>query len=281
MSIVIVTDTLCDVPQNYVDEFGIIVMPLTVHFGEETYKDDGIEITRPEFYRRLQECEELPSTSQVSPGEFFRVFKEELEKNNEILTITGTSKDSGTYNSAVTAKNQFEDNSKIHVVDSKQITLGAALQVIKAAKMVKEGCDINSVVEEIERYRDKIKLLVILDTLKYIRKGGRISASAAVIGTLLNIKPLVTINDGKIELLDKARGFKKGIAMIMDIIEENKWDLNGKTIALCGILADENIALMEEAITSKYKVKEILRGEVGTVLATHTGPGTVALNIEL
>jgi len=279
MPIKIITDSMCDVPKPYLDKYNIRVMPLTVHFGDETYRD-GIDLTLPEFLKKLEMSETLPTTSQVPPMEFYEAFREEAEKGNDIIAILGSSELSGTYNSAVIAKEQLKD-AKIRVIDSRGITLGAGMLVIKAARLVEQGLGFDEVTENIEASSYRMKHLLIVDTLKYLQKGGRLSLSASVLGSILNIKPILTMTDGKLELFEKARGIRKAITVVMDTIKDNGWTLDGKVIGINHIDDAEHMAMLEEEITREYKVKEIIRGEVGSVVATHGGPGAVAVYFEI
>lgn len=279
MAVKIITDTMCDVPKEFAEKYGIRIMPLTVHFGEESYKD-GVEISTEEFYRKLEASENLPTTSQVPPIEFLEVFKQELDKGNEIICINGSSKMSGTYNSAVLAKNQLESD-KIHVIDSEGVTMGAGMLAIKAARLAEQGMHCTEIVEEIRESVKRMKYFYIVDTLKYLHKGGRISISAAVLGSILNIKPIITIKEGKLEMVDKARGIKKALAAALDIIKENGWTLENKVVGINHTIAPDNLALLEEYLTKEYHIKEIIRGEVGSVVATHAGPGAVAFYFEV
>lgn len=279
MSVKIITDTMCDVPELYVKKYNIKVMPLTVHFGEESYKD-GIDITLEEFFGKLEVCEKLPTTSQIPPMEFVEVFKEELDKGNEIVCINGSSAMSGTYNSAVLAKNQLESD-KIYIIDSEGVTLGAGMLPIKAARLAEQGMDAKAIDSEIRKSVKSMKYFYIVDTLKYLHKGGRISLSANILGSILNIKPIITIKDGKLDLIEKARGIKKAINIVFDIIKDNGWSLDGKVVGINHTIAPENFKLLEEYLVNEYKVKEIIRGEVGSVVATHAGPGAVAIYFEV
>lgn len=278
MGIKVITDTMCDVPKDMAERYNIRVMPLTVHFGNESYKD-GVEITREEFYSKLEVCEELPTTSQVPPIQFLDAFKEELEKGNDIICINGSGKLSGTYNSAVLAKNQLESN-RVFVIDSEGVTMGAGMLAIKAARLAEQGMEIQAIDEEIRASVKRMQYFFVVDTLKYLHKGGRISLSASVLGSILNIKPILNMKDGKLELIDKARGIKKAISNVFDMIEQNNWSLEGKIVGINHTIAPENAALLEEYLLKEYKVKEIIRGEVGSVVATHAGPGAVAMYFE-
>ena len=279
MGIKIITDSMCDVPKDYVKSHNIRVMPLTVNFGYESYKD-GIDLTLDEFLAKLEKSEVLPTTSQVPPGDFSEAFREEIALGNKVISIHGSSQLSGTYNSAVMAMEQI-GGEDIHVIDSEAITLGAGVLVIKAARLAEEGLESEEIVKEIEDSKHRLKSLFILDTLKYLHKGGRLSLSASIVGSILNIKPILTVKDGKMELYGKERGIKKAIASVIDTVKENGWTLDGKVIGINHIADLENMRLLEEELKREYSIKEIIRGEVGSVVATHGGPGAVAFYFEI
>jgi DegV family protein with EDD domain len=279
MAVKIITDSMCDVPADMAERYNIKIMPLTVHFGDESFKD-GIGISKEEFYNKLEACEELPTTSQVPPIEFLTTFKEELDKGNEIICINGSSQLSGTYNSALLAKGQLESD-KIHIIDSEGVTMGAGLLAIKAARLAEQGMTLAAIEVEIRISVKRMKYFYIVDTLKYLHKGGRISLSASVLGSILNIKPILTIKEGKLEMIDKARGIKNALSATFDIIENNGWSLENKVVGINHTISPKNFALLEQYLTKNYKVKEIIRGEVGSVVATHAGPGAVAIYFEV
>jgi len=279
MGIKIITDSMCDVPKDYVKSHNIRVMPLTVNFGYESYKD-GIDLTLDEFLAKLEKSEVLPTTSQVPPGDFSEAFREEIALGNKVISIHGSSQLSGTYNSAVMAMEQI-GGEDIHVIDSEAITLGAGVLVIKAARLAEEGLEPEEIVKEIEASKRRLKSLFILDTLKYLHKGGRLSLSASIVGSILNIKPILTVKGGKMELYGKERGIKKAIASVIDTVKENGWTLDGKVIGINHIADLENMRLLEEELKREYSIKEIIRGEVGSVVATHGGPGAVAFYFEI
>lgn len=279
MGIKIITDSICDVPGDYVKRHNIRVMPLTVNFGDESYKD-GIDLTLKEFLEKLEKSETLPTTSQVPPVDFLEIYREEIALGNKVISIHGSSQLSGTYNSAVMAKEQI-GGEDIHVIDSAAITLGAGILVIKAARLAEEGLEAEEIVKEIEAGKSRLKSLFILDTLKYLHKGGRLSLSASIVGSILNIKPILTVKDGKMELYGKERGIKKAIASVMDTVKENGWTLDDKVIGINHIADLEHMQMLEEELKREYNIKEIIRGEVGSVVATHGGPGAVAFYFEV
>ncbi|MGE5679198.1 MAG: DegV family protein [Pseudomonadota bacterium] len=279
MGIRIITDSMCDVPKDFVEKYGIRVMPLTVYFGDQSFKD-GIDLTLEEFLAKLEVAEELPTTSQVPPGEFIEAFREELANGNKVISLHGSSRLSGTYNSAMIAKEQL-GSTDIHVIDTMGITMGAGMLVIKAARLAEAGMEAEELVREIEAAKERMKHIIIVDTLKYLHKGGRLSLSATVVGSILNIKPILTMQDGKLELFDKARGIKKAISIAMDTIRDNGWTLDDKVVGINHIVDLEHMNLLEEELKKEYNIKEIIRGEVGSVVATHGGPGAIALYFEI
>lgn len=279
MGIRIITDSICDVPKEYVERYNIRVIPLTVNFGDESFKD-GVDLSLEEFLAKLEKAETLPTTSQVPPVEFLSVYKEEAAAGNTVISIHASSLLSGTCTSAMMAKEQL-DNDNIHVIDTLGISLGAGLLVIKAARLAEEGVDALEIVKEIEESKKRMKHIFILDTLKYLHKGGRLSLSASVLGSILNVKPILTVENGKLELFEKARGMKKAIATVLDTMKENGWTLDGKIVGVNHIASPEYFQLLEEELKKAYNIKEIIRGEVGTVVATHGGPGAVAFHFEV
>ena len=279
MGIRIITDSICDVPKDYVERYNIRVIPLTVNFGDESYKD-GIDLTLHEFLTKLEKAETLPTTSQVPPADFLEVYKEEIASGNSVISIHASSQLSGTYNSAVIAKEQMAEE-HIHVIDTTAITLGAGMLVIKAARLAEEGMAQEEIVKEIDAGKQKLEHMIIVDTLKYLHKGGRLSLSASVLGSILNIKPILTVVEGKLELFGKARGIKKAIMAVLDTIKENDWTLDDKVVGINHIADLPHMKLLEEELKKRYNIKEIIRGEVGSVIATHGGPGAVALYFEI
>jgi DegV family protein with EDD domain len=158
--------------------------------------------------------------------------------------------------------------------------MGAGMLSIKAARLAEQGVCTEDIVNEIRDSVKRMKYFYIVDTLKYLHKGGRISLSASVLGSILNIKPIITIKGGKLELIDKARGIKKALSTTFDIIKDNGWTLENKVVGINHTISPENFALLEEHLIKNYNVKEIIRGEVGSVVATHAGPGAVAMYFE-
>lgn len=279
MGIRIITDSICDVPNEYADRYGIRVMPLTVNFEDTSYID-GVDLTLEEFLKKLDTSEVLPTTSQVPPVDFLEAYKEEISLGNKVISIHASSQLSGTYSSAVIAKNQMP-GADIHVIDTTGISLGAGLLGIKAARLAEEGMEAEEIVKQIEVSKQRMKYLLILDTLKYLQKGGRISLSASMLGSILSIKPILTVVNGKLEMLEKSRGMKKAISTVINKIKDNGWSLDGKVVGINHIVNLESREMLEEQLKKEFNIKEFIKGEAGSVIATHAGPGAIAVHFEM
>lgn len=275
MSIRIVIDSTSDVTQEIIDKYNLEMVPLTVNFDDESYLDK-VELSTEDFFKKLGNSDKLPTTSQVAPGVFINAFSEILLNGDEVLGIFLASDFSGTYESARIAKDMIGSD-RIHLIDSRSVCLGTFSLILEAVELVEQNKRINEIVETLEGLKDKIVVAAGLDTLKYLEKGGRLSKGQAVVGSLLNIKPIITIKDGKIAVIDKIRGKNKTIKWFDDWIEENKFDLTNKTVLLFHAQNFEQLKVLREAIEDKYKIKNIIEAEVGPVIGTHAGPGLLAV----
>ena len=259
MSVQIIVDSTVDMPERMKDRFRIV--PLTVHFGAEEYID-GVTIDKHRFYERLVESDELPTTSQASPAAF---------------DATIASKFSGTYQSACIAAAEYDN---IYVVDSKSAAIGSGILAEYALECADKGMDAKTIAETLEKKRDEICLIALLDTLEYLKKGGRISKTVAFAGGLLNIKPVITVVDGEIQVIGKARGSKQGNNLLVQKIHESG-----------GIDFDEPIILGYSGLSDSYLKKYVEDSRniwqdkadsldstlICSVIGTHTGPGVVAV----
>ena len=253
----------------------VTIVPLTVHFGDKEYID-GVTITHEEFYNKLVESDVLPTTSQATPAAFEEVFKEVAAAGDSAVVITVASQFSGTCQSARIAA---EDYDNIYVVDSGSVTMGAGILTEYALRCACSGMEATEIAARLEQKKEDICLIAMLDTLEYLKKGGRISAAVAFAGGLLNIKPVVNVKDGVINMLGKARGSKQGNNLLMQEI--------GKT---GGIDFDMPILLgysgLSDVLLKKYITDSALLWEngidtlrctsIGSVVGTHAGPGAIA-----
>jgi DegV family protein with EDD domain len=271
MSIKIVTDSTCDLPKEFVEKFDIKVVPLSVNFGDDSYLD-GIEISNKEFYDRLRNADKLPTTSQVSPGEFVEVFNEILDKDDEVLGIFLAKEFSGTFPSAKIAKDIIKSD-KIHLIDSRGVTGALAAVVLAAGDLVHRGLSIENIELRLEEFIRNSESVLVIDTLEYLVKGGRISKAQGAIGSVLSVKPVLTIGDGKLDTLAKVRGRKKGIKWMIDWVKDNRFDLSDKRVFILDTDDPKFHQDIKDALLENFEVGEIIDIEVGAVVGTHSGPG--------
>lgn len=271
----IITDSVCDLHHEYIEKYDISVLPLKILFNNTVFTD-GVDIDSRYMFDRLKETGEFPKTSQVTPGEFITEFERALGEFDEIICITMSSVLSGTYNSAQAAKKQLSDKN-IHVVDSKGVTLGMGLMVIEAARMAQGKHTAQEILDKVDYMKENIEYLLILDTLEYLYKGGRISKTQYLISNLLNIKVILTVKNGELIAKDKVRGRKKAVKYISDYLAKNDYDLNDKTIGINHANDPEYMAELEDSILSRYKPREIIRSEVGCTVAAYSGLSAIAI----
>ena len=271
----VVTDSVSDIPKELAAELNIEVLPLIVNFGEKSYRD-GVDLTSEDFFQLMKETSILPTTSQVAPGDFIRVFEDNIQKGNSVIVILISSQLSGTFSSAVAAR-KIVERGDIEIIDSQGVTFGQGLIVVEAARMAKKGCGKEEILKRVLYMKDHMQYKFVLDTLEYLHKGGRLSATSAFVGNLLNIKPILTVKDGKLVLEDKVRGRKKALKWLTDWIESNNIDLSNQTIGINHSNDEAFAHELIEIIKHKYEVKEIITSKVGCVVGTHAGPGAVAM----
>jgi DegV family protein with EDD domain len=271
MSIKIVTDSTCDLPREFVEKYDIKVVPLSVNFGDDSYLD-GIEISNKEFYDRLRNSDKLPTTSQVSPGEFVEVFNEILDKDDEVLGIFLAKEFSGTFPSAKIAKDIIKSD-KIHLIDSRGVTGALAAVVLAAGDLIERGLSIENIELRLDEFIRNSESILVIDTLEYLVKGGRISKAQGAIGSVLSVKPVLTIGDGKLDTLAKVRGRKKGIKWMIDWVKDNRFDLSDKRVFILDTDDPKFHQDIKNALLNNFEVGEIIDIEVGAVVGTHGGPG--------
>jgi DegV family protein with EDD domain len=275
MSIRIVIDSTSDVTKEIIEKYNLVMVPLTVNFEDRSYLDK-VELSSEEFFEKLEKSEKLPTTSQVAPGKFVETFSEILLEGDDVLGIFLATEFSGTYESARIAKDMIGSD-RIHLIDSRSVCLGTFALIMEAIELVKQNKNIMEVVEELERVKDKIVAIAALDTLKYLEKGGRLSKGQAVVGSLLNIKPVISIKDGKLNVIEKIRGKNKTIKWFDNWIEENKFNLSDKTVLLFHARNIDQLKALRKEIEEKYNIKNIIEQEIGPVIGTHAGPGVLGV----
>lgn len=270
----IITDSTCDLTKERMEEIGVICVPLTVHIGNDIYLD-GVDLTKTEFYEKLRTEKSFPTTAQPTPHTFEEVFTAALEEADEVVCILISSELSGTVQSANIAKNNLE-REEIHILDSRTACLSLGLLVEIAAKRAKEGKTAAEIMAEMESLTSRVRICAGIETLEYLKKGGRLSGTAAALGTMLNIRPLVGILDGKVVSLGKARGTKKMYGELHRMIEEEGIDDN-YPVLLGHAQSMENYEKFKEVCADLIAGRTQLYGDIGCVVGTHAGPGIVGM----
>jgi DegV family protein with EDD domain len=272
----IVTDSTAYLPEATVLQHDIRVVPLYVHFGEEAFRE-GVELSNAEFYARLKEAPKLPTTSQPSVGDFHEVFKELVETGHEIVTLTISSKLSGTWNSAMAAKEMLPGAS-ISVVDTLSTSIGLHLMIEAAAKAASAGATSQEIVDEVEQLKKRMYILFVVDTLEYLAKGGRIGNAKAFLGTLLNVKPILILQDGAIEPCEQARSKRKAEARMLDLMVEHLGDDGPRAkVAITDSLVREEAQELGRELMAQLGCAPPLHSELGPVIGTYTGPGCIGI----
>ncbi|WML25903.1 DegV family protein [Neobacillus sp. OS1-33] len=270
----IVTDSTMDMPIEMAEKLGIVVVPLSVMINGETYLD-RVEIQPAEFIETMKNLEELPKSSQPSTGTFLEIYDRLGEEGYEVLSIHMTGKMSGTVRSAESAAQMT--NTKVTVIDSLFISLALQFQVREAVKMAKQGKSMEEIISRLEKVREHTKLYIMIDTLENMVKGGRIGKGKAFIGSLLNIKPIASLEGAEYNPVTKVRSHSQVVKFLAKQFAE---DVKGKTILGAGIVhaeAYELSAKLKAAITDLTGYKDISIDYTGPTISTHTGPGTIAL----
>lgn len=276
MAVQILIDSGCDFTAEEIKEYNLVLLPIKTRFGEVEYRD-GIDITHDEFFEKLIESDEMPTTSQVSPFEYEQEFEKVKANGDEAVCLTISSKLSGCYQSANIARADYADC--ITVVDSLNVCVGERLLAELAIAMRNEGKSAKEIAAALEERKSDIRLIALLDTLEYLKKGGRISAAAAVAGSVLSIKPVIAIENGEVVVLGKARGSKNGNNMLKELIKKE----GGIDFSMPSALAYSGL---DDSMLMKYKNDsedvtqghgdEMIVSSIGSAIGTHIGPGAIA-----
>ena len=267
----IITDSTSDISLQLAKEMNIEIVPLIVRVDGNEYKD-RVELSPEDFYKQLEEKDLTPSTSQPSPQDFLKVYEKAKETGDEILVITLSSEVSGTYQSAMIAKELLEYN-KIQVINSASATFGLRIIIEKALQLRDEGKTLEEIVAFLEDYKQKVHIFALVDTLEYFYKGGRLSKTSATVGTLLKFKPVVGIKDGKLELFANCRGTRKSISKIIELIHETG-DIDLQEPVCIGYTGNsEGLDKFENLLKEEFHIENVIHGIVGPVIGSHAGPG--------
>lgn len=277
MVVRIVTDSTADLPAEVAHELGITVVPLTVFFGEEAYLD-GVELDNAGFYDKLASSKDLPRTSQPAPAAFQEAYQRLIDEGADgLLSIHLSSKLSGTYQSACTARDSLPDSARtipIEIIDSASISVGMNYAIQQAAKLAREGQSLEAIKAAVEDTLGRTSILAVLDTLEYVRRGGRIGGASAMLGNMLSFKPIISLKEGEVVPVERPRTRARAYARVAQLLSE------------MGAIEHVSIAESNSEVGQQLReaVQSVYRGELpiyklGAVLGTHTGPGTAAISV--
>ena len=276
--VALVTDSTAYLPQDCLKQYHITITPLSVIWGEQVYRD-GVDMLPEEFYNRLPKSKTMPTTSQVTPGVMHDTFKSLLEQGYDVLGLFLSSKISGTYQSAVQAVDMIgKATGKIEVVDSLSTTMAMGWSVLTAARAAEAGESLSACRKIAENACANSGLLFVVETLEFLRRGGRIGGAQALLGTALNLKPILEMREGQIQSVERIRTKQKAIQRVVEIVGER---IGGRTpvrLAVTHANSEEDSARLLEMACARLNPVETLISPLSPVIGTHVGPGTVALN---
>ncbi|MCB9438218.1 MAG: DegV family protein [Anaerolineales bacterium] len=273
MKISILTDSTADLAASWVAQYNIRVVPVYVNFGDESFVDDGVALPRSEFYARLAHAPELPTTAAPPPGIVEEAYRDLLRDADHVVTITVAADLSGVHNSMALAANNVAPD-KITVLDSGTLSMGLGWQVIAAAEAAHKGADLAAVLEAARRARQKGQVYAALDTFEFLRKGGRVSWIKAGLGSLLQIKPIVAVKDGKVEPAGRVRTFKKAFDEMVKLAHTQ---VPLERLAVLHSNAPDRAEQLRQALVDIAPAEDVVIADVTTAIGTHVGPGGIGL----
>ncbi|MFC2004653.1 DegV family protein [Chloroflexota bacterium] len=275
MTVKIITDSLSDITSDIAEGLGITLVPLTVIFGRDTFLD-RVTMTTDEFYHRLTHDNVWPTTTQPTPAAFVEVYNELAKETDEILVVTLSSKLSGTYQSALSAKSMVEGKCRVEIIDSQLVAMGLGLLVISIAKKAQAGANLDELVDSVRRAMPRSHFVVYFDTLKYLAKGGRIGKAQGLLGSMLSVKPMLTIREGQMAPLTRVRSLSGGMDYLYNF---------AAGISQIEELAVEHATTPDEAdrlvkrLGSVFPKERIFKSTISPVLGVYGGPGAMALTV--
>lgn len=276
MAVKIVTDSTADLPEKIVAQYGIGVVPLNVHFGEEVYKD-GVDIWSEEFYNKLRNEPILPNTSQPAPGEFLKVYQKIAKPGDTIISIHISQLMSGTAGSAQLAAEMLGADYQIRIVDSQHVTMSLGVLVLQAAKAAQNGESADAIMAKLAKWKEEISIFFTIKSLEHLHRTGRIGKASALMGSLLNIKPVLSIEGGLIVPNEKIRGnFQK----VAEVMVEKVYQRYGDQPLVVGLIHTElpdELVILERLAKNRLNILEMVTNLAGPIVGTHTGPNAIGI----
>jgi DegV family protein with EDD domain len=272
----VVTDSTADLPPGLQERYGLACVPLVVNWDGQTYRDK-IDLSTADFYRRLRTSKSLPKTGAPSPAAFEDAFRQQLREHEAVVGVSLPSKLSGTLDVARRAA-ETVDPTRISIVDSGSVSIGQAWLVETAARLGAQGAAPGEIVQCLEQLKPRLRIFCVLDTLEFLQRGGRIGRARALVGTLLNVKPILAIRDGEVHPVERVRTMAGAVRRMVELVVGL-----GSVERLCVIqgAAEGHAQEVEHQLRARYPEQTIERGEIGPVLGTHAGPGVVGVGVLL
>ena len=274
--VVIIVDSTCDLPKEIVEQKELVIVPLTVNFPDASYYD-GVDITTPELYRLVAEKNVLPKTAAITLGEIYNIFEKYIELGYDIIYTGISSFMSKSHENAVMMSKEFPEG-RIEVVDSKNLSTGIALLVLKACDWRDEGKNVQEIADLMREEAEYVRSQFIVDTMEYLHKGGRCSSVAKIFGTILKIKPLIVVREGKMSVGGKPRG--KTLACLDKLIEmviEDKENIDLSRVFITHSEADEYCSYLEGKLKEVLPEANVISTRAGCIISTHCGQGTIGI----
>ncbi len=270
-----VADSTCNLSEHLIEKYDIKIAPISIQFGEETY-EEGIDIDRDLFYRKIEELGIIPTTSQPTPAWFEHYYREYHEQGHEILVVTITEKHSGTYDSAALAKSMVPE-ATVEVFDSASISLGTGWMLLEAARAAERGEDLRSIVNRLEYIRENSYLFLTPETLKYLQMSGRVGQLQGAIASLLNVKPIIYLEDGALEASENVRKRSKAVDRLVELLSERIDEQAPIHLAVIHARAPQEAMKLLERAKNTFNVKEYMMEDLVASLAVHGGPGILGI----
>jgi DegV family protein with EDD domain len=275
--VAVVTDSTAYIPKEYMEKYGITVMPQILVWGEQTF-EDGVDIQPDEFYRRLASAKTMPTTSQVPVPKMMKTFSTLIDQDYSVLGIFVSSKFSGTFQSAIQAREMLASGKeKVELVDSLSAAMAMGFQALTAARAALDGASLAECKTLAENARGHTGVYFVVDTLEFLHRGGRIGGAQRLLGTALNLKPILAIQDGKVESIERIRTKSKAMERLVEIVTEQCTGKGAVRLATLHANAPEDAQKLLDSASSQLNVTEKIFTEVSPVVGAHTGPGTVGL----
>ena len=274
MAVKLIADSGLDLNQNLAKELGITLMPILISFEDGDYLD-GVDFTEQEFYQKLAESKSIPKTSQITAYRYQEEMQKIVDNGDEAVVLCLSSELSGTYNNACLASKNFTD--KVYVVDTLNATMGGLNMCRYALRLIEQGMSAKQVAQELESVKGKQRLFAMVDTLEFLKKGGRVSTAVAIVGGLLAVKPIISVIDGKVEVIDKAMGIKKSFAKMLEKIKAYEIDYEKPYGVVYSGTEDSNLTKFMEYAPELWKdgADKVFKRPLGATIGSHVGPGAV------